>query len=42
MVRNKIDGGQLDMKKKIANCQLNQEFYFAHPVTDINGCEQQL
>ena len=39
-VSNKIDGGQLDMKQKIAiyidkNCHLNQEFYFAHPVTKI-------
>ena len=39
-ITNKIDGCQLDMKQKIAryidrNCSLNQEFYFAHPMTKI-------
>ena len=37
-VTNQIDGCQMDMKQKIAmyidkNCNLNQEFYFAHPAT---------
>ena len=36
MVTNHIDGGQLDMKQKVAryvdkNCNINQEFSFAHP-----------
>ena len=36
MVSNQIDGGQLDMKQKAAryidkNCNINQEFGFAHP-----------
>ena len=39
-ITNQIDGCQLDMKQKIAryidrNCSLNQEFYFAHPMTKI-------
>ena len=38
MVSNKVDGGQLDMKQKLAryidkNCSLTQEFSFAHPST---------
>ena len=40
MVSNKIDGGQLDMKCKMAkytekNCSLIQEFNFTHPSTKI-------
>ena len=40
MVSNKIDGGQMDMKQKMAgyierNCTLNQEFHFAHPRSKI-------
>ena len=36
-VGNKLDGGQLDMKQKAAryidkNCNINQEFHFAHPI----------
>ena len=36
-VGNKLDGGQLDMKHKAAryidkNCNINQEFHFAHPI----------
>ena len=36
MVSNQIDGGQLDMKQKAGryidkNCNINQEFGFAHP-----------
>ena len=39
-VANKIDGGQLDMKRKVAryvdkNCNRNQEFNFAHPSSKI-------
>ena len=39
-ITNQLDGCQLDMKQKIAryidrNCSLNQEFYFAHPMTKI-------
>ena len=35
-VENKLDGGQLDMRQKAAryvdkNCNINQEFHFAHP-----------
>ena len=42
MVSNHIDGGQADMKQKVAsyidkNCTLNQEFSFAHPI-----CRMQL
>ena len=41
MVTNKIDGGQLDIKQKIAryidkNCTLNQEFHYTHPTTKIS------
>ena len=40
MVSNQIDGGQLDMKQKAAryidkNCNINQEFSFAHPMCRI-------
>ena len=40
MVSNHIDGGQADMKQKGAsyvdkNCNLNQEFSFAHPIYRI-------
>ena len=40
MVSNQIDGGQLDMKHKMAkyidrNCSLNQEFNFIHPSTKL-------
>ena len=39
-VTNKVNGGQLDMKQKKARyidktCSINQEFYFAHPVTKM-------
>ena len=40
MVSNQVNGGQLDMKQKIAryidkNCSINQEFFFAHPMTKL-------
>ena len=41
VVTNKIDGGQQDMKQKIAryierNCSLSQEFHYAQPSTKIS------
>ena len=40
IVSNNIDGGQVDMKQKVAryidkNCTINQEFSFAHPTSKI-------
>ena len=40
IVSNNIDGGQVDMKQKVAryidkNCSINQEFSFAHPTSKI-------
>ena len=40
VVSNQIDGGQLDIKQKMAkyidrNCNINEEFNFAHPSTKI-------
>jgi hypothetical protein len=37
MVSNQIDGGQADINKKAAryidkNCNISQEFFFAHPI----------
>ena len=40
MVSNQIDGGQADINQKAAqyidkNCNINQEFFFAHPICKI-------
>ena len=40
LVSNKLDGGQADMELKVAryidrNCNINQEFRFAHPASKI-------
>ena len=40
LVSNKLDGGQADMERKVAryidrNCNIYQEFSFAHPTSKI-------